>query len=93
MLALIVLRYREPKLPRPYKCPIVIPVVMVLISLYLVIAPIVDNPQIEYLYSILFMLAGAILYIPFVYMGYVFKFMDKVTTFLQVFDVSKNIEI
>ena len=57
---------------------------MVLISLYLVIAPIVDNPQIEYLYSILFMLAGAILYIPFVYMGYVFKFMDKVTTFLQV---------
>ena len=61
-----------------------IPVVMVLISLYLVIAPIVDNPQIEYLYSILFMLAGAVLYIPFVYMGYVFKFMDKVTTFLQV---------
>ena len=57
---------------------------MVLISLYLVIAPIVDNPQIEYLYSILFMLAGAVLYIPFVYMGYVFKFMDKVTTFLQV---------
>ena len=57
---------------------------MVVISLYLVIAPIVDNPQIEYLYSILFMLAGAVLYIPFVYMGYVFKFMDKVTTFLQV---------
>lgn len=84
MLALIVLRYKEPKLPRPYKCPIVIPVVMVLISLYLVIAPIVDNPQIEYLYSILFMLAGAVLYIPFVYMGYVFKFMDKVTTFLQL---------
>lgn len=57
---------------------------MVVISLYLVIAPIVDNPQIEYLYSILFMAAGAVLYIPFVYMGYVFKFMDKVTTFLQV---------
>ena len=66
------------------QCPIVIPVMMVVISLYLVIAPIVDNPQIEYLYSILFMLAGAVLYIPFVYMGYVFKFMDKVTTFLQV---------
>ena len=94
MLALIVLRYREPKLPRPYKvnhhmliahvnllpvsshllnwvtkifssmekylqCPIVIPVVMLLISVYLVVAPIVDNPQIEYLYSIIFMLAGS----------------------------------
>ena len=29
-------------------------------------------------------IAGAILYIPFVYLGYVFKFMDKVTTFLQL---------
>ena len=57
---------------------------MLIISLYLVIAPIVDNPQIEYLYSILFMAAGAVLYVPFVYLGYVFKFMDKVTTFLQV---------
>ena len=57
---------------------------MLIISLYLVIAPIVDNPQIEYLYSILFMAVGAVLYVPFVYMGYVFKFMDKVTTFLQV---------
>ena len=100
MLALIVLRYREPKLHRPYKvkvrqenlfflsfvfqCPIVIPILMLIISLYLVIAPIVDNPQIEYLYSILFMAAGAVLYVPFVYLGYVFKFMDKVTTFLQV---------
>ena len=40
------------------QCPIVIPVVMLLISVYLVVAPIVDNPQIEYLYSIIFMLAG-----------------------------------
>lgn len=59
---------------------------MLVISAYLVIAPVVDNPQIEYLYAIMFMLAGAVLYVPFVYLGYVFKFMDKVTTFLQVFD-------
>jgi len=84
MLALIVLRYREPKIPRPYKCPIVIPIIMVIISVYLVVAPVVDNPQIEYLYVILLLLAGAVLYIPFVYMGYVFKFMEKVTTFLQL---------
>ena len=58
--------------------------VVLIISVYLVIAPIVDNPQIEYLYSILFMVSGAILYIPFVRFGYVFKFMDKLTTFLQV---------
>ena len=67
-----------------FQCPIIIPFLMVIISLYLVIAPVVDNPQIEYLYAILFMLVGAVLYIPFVYLGYVFKFMDKVTTFLQL---------
>ena len=55
-----------------------------IISIYLVIAPIVNNPQIEYLYSILFMVVGAIMYVPFVHFGYVFEFMDKLTTFLQL---------
>ena len=64
---------------------------MLIISLYLVIAPIVDNPQIEYLYSIIFMAVGAVLYVPFVYLGYVFKFMDKVTTFLQVWKKLNNL--
>lgn len=84
MVAVLVLRYKEPKLPRPYKVPIVIPIIVLIISVYLVIAPIIDNPQIEYLYSILFMVFGAIMYIPFVHFGYVFKFMDKLTTFLQL---------
>merc|ERR1712210_228576 len=84
MAALLVLRYKEPKLPRPYKCPIIIPVIVLIISVYLVIAPIVDNPQIEYLYSILFMVFGAIIYLPFVHFGYVFKFMPKLTSFLQL---------
>ena len=39
--------------------------------------------QIEYLYSILFMVFGAIIYLPFVHFGYVFKFMPKLTSFLQ----------
>ena len=69
MAALLVLRYKEPKLTRPYKCPILIPILVLIISIYLVIAPIVDNPQIEYLYSILFMVVGAIMYVPFVHFG------------------------
>jgi len=47
--------------------PIVIPVIVLIISVYLVIGPIVDNPKIEYLYATLFILAGFLLYIPFVY--------------------------
>jgi len=84
MLAVVVLRYKEPKLPRPYKVPIVIPIIILIISVYLVFAPIVQNPQIEYLYSIMFMVVGAIIYLPFVHFGYVFKFMDKLTSFLQL---------
>ena len=36
------------------------------------------------MYSIMFMVLGAVLYLPFVHFGYVFTFMDKLTTFLQV---------
>lgn len=84
MLALIVLRYKRPDLPRPYKVPLFIPFLVLLISIYLVIGPIVDSPQIEYLYSITFMVAGAILYLPFVHFGYVFRFMDKLTSYMQL---------
>lgn len=51
---------------RPYKVPIIIPVVVLLISAYLVIGPIINKPQIEYLYTVLFILFGFVLYLPFV---------------------------
>lgn len=66
MLALIVMRFTKPNYPRPYKVPIIIPVVVLVISAYLVIGPIIDKPQIEYLYTVLFILFGLVLYLPFV---------------------------
>lgn len=68
MLALIVMRYTKPNYPRPYKVPIIIPVLVLIISTYLVVAPIIDKPQIEYIYTIVFILCGLILYIPFVHL-------------------------
>merc|ERR1719423_367282 len=50
MLALLVLRRTRPKAPRPYKVPIVIPIIVLIVSIYLVVGPIVDSPRIEYLY-------------------------------------------
>lgn len=50
---------------------------MLIISVYLVIGPIVDNPKIEYLYATLFILAGFFLYIPFVYYKKVLPGMSK----------------
>lgn len=47
--------------------PIFIPVLVLIISIYLVIGPIIDSPKFEYLYATLFILAGLVFYFPFVY--------------------------
>lgn len=77
MLALIVMRYTKPNHPRPYKVPIIIPVVVLVISVYLVAAPIFDTPRIEYLYALLFIFAGLIFYVPFVKLGMTPRFMSE----------------
>lgn len=48
------------------QCPIVIPILVLLASIYLVFAPIIDSPDILYLYASIFMFSGCFFYIPFV---------------------------
>ncbi|XP_016925586.1 b(0,+)-type amino acid transporter 1 isoform X1 [Drosophila suzukii] len=84
MLALIVMRYTKPNHPRPYKVPIIIPVVVLVISVYLVAAPIFETPRVEYLYALLFIFAGMLFYVPFVKLGMTPRFMNKVTLFFQL---------
>lgn len=55
--------------------PIIIPIIVLGISMYLIVAPIIDTPQIEYLYASFFILGGLIFYIPFVYYGVSSPFM------------------
>ena len=68
MVALLVLRRTRPDAYRPYKVFIGVPILVLLISIFLVVAPIIEQPQIEYLYASLFILAGLIFYYPFVYL-------------------------
>jgi len=44
-----------------------IPILVLLIAVYLVVAPIIESPQIQYLYATLFIVAGVIFYFPFVH--------------------------
>ena len=53
---------------------------MLLISMYLVISPIIEKPQIEYLYATLFILGGMIFYVPFVYYGVQIKHLGLTQT-------------
>ncbi|XP_072380215.1 b(0,+)-type amino acid transporter 1 isoform X1 [Diabrotica undecimpunctata] len=84
MVALIVMRYTKPNYPRPYKVPIIIPYLVLVISVYLIIGPIIDKPTIEYLYATFFILGGMLFYIPFVHYKLRIPFMDGVTVFLQM---------
>ncbi|XP_041376978.1 b(0,+)-type amino acid transporter 1-like isoform X2 [Gigantopelta aegis] len=84
-VALLVLRRTEPDLPRPYKVPIVIPIIVVLASLYLIIMPIAQEPQIGFLYVLLFIASGLCVYFPFVYYKVHIHWMDTVTKYIQIF--------
>ncbi|GFN92382.1 Y+l amino acid transporter 1 [Plakobranchus ocellatus] len=82
--ALLVFRYTKRHTHRPYKCPIIFPILMLVISVYLVIAPIVKDPAIGFLYAAIFSLAGALLYFPFVKYKLKLPFTDQLTTFTQL---------
>ncbi|KAM3876935.1 b(0,+)-type amino acid transporter 1 [Diretmus argenteus] len=85
-LALIVMRFTRKDLHRPVKVPIFIAGLMVLVSSYLVLAPIIDKPEKEYLYCIVFIFSGLILYYPFVHrkFGWTRKVMGPITMHLQL---------
>ncbi|CAM9568708.1 unnamed protein product [Lampetra planeri] len=81
---LLVLRYREPDLRRPYRVLWPVPVVVVLVCGYLVLAPIVSSPRYEYLFALLFVLAGFVFYVPFVHFKLRVPCLPTLTCWLQL---------
>ncbi|KAE8605184.1 hypothetical protein XENTR_v10015010 [Xenopus tropicalis] len=81
---LLYMKIKKPDLPRPYKVPIVIPIIVQIASVYLVLAPIIGSPQLEYLYVVLFILSGLIVYIPVVHYKWSPKCFRSVTLQLQL---------
>ena len=49
-----------------FQVPIAIPIIVLVSSVFLVIAPIINDPKVEYIYSMTFMAFGALIYVPFV---------------------------
>ncbi|XP_064640838.1 b(0,+)-type amino acid transporter 1-like [Lineus longissimus] len=84
-LALIVMRFTHKDAPRPLKIPIVFPFIALFIAMYLVIGPIINQPQMEFLYAFIFLVAGLIFYVPFVYFEVRIPGVDAVTLFFQLF--------
>ncbi|KAF4084282.1 hypothetical protein AMELA_G00126860 [Ameiurus melas] len=82
---LLYIKIKFPDLPRAYTVPIFIPILVLLAAVFLVLAPIIDNPQLEYLYVTLFILSGALIYIPFIHFKLCPGLLDKLTVVLQLF--------
>ncbi|XP_058254411.1 b(0,+)-type amino acid transporter 1 isoform X1 [Hemibagrus wyckioides] len=82
---LLYLKIKFPDLPRTYTVPIIIPILVLLSAVFLVLAPIIDNPQLEYLYVTLFILSGALIYIPFIHFKLCPHLLDKITVLLQLY--------
>ncbi|KAI8759634.1 b(0,+)-type amino acid transporter 1 [Biomphalaria glabrata] len=74
---------------RPVKIPLLIPILMLLVNVYLFVAPIIFKPRLEYVYVAASVFTGAtLLYIPFVRFGLKVPFYDKIVTCLQlIFEV------
>lgn len=82
-LAHIVLRFTHPEWKRPIKITPIIPAIVFIFSIYLVIAPVIDEPSLPWLIATLFVLAGLLVYYPLVYKGYRIKAFDYITIFIQ----------
>ncbi|XP_031568721.1 b(0,+)-type amino acid transporter 1-like [Actinia tenebrosa] len=86
------LRFRRKNMKRPYKVWIGIPCIMVLVSIYLVVAPFYQAP-LESLYCLLMVFSGTPFYFIFVYYKiapkWFFQRYERVTVWLQkIFDVA-----
>ncbi|XP_039931169.1 B(0,+)-type amino acid transporter 1 isoform X2 [Hirundo rustica] len=86
VLALIVMRFTRKELRRPIRIPIIIPVIVTLVAILLVLAPIISAPELAYLYCVLFILSGLIVYALFVHFKFSWtqKILKPITMHLQM---------
>lgn len=61
--------------------PIFVPIIVLLVSVFLVLAPIISQPAWEYLYCVLFILSGLIFY--FLFVHYKFGWAQRISSKYQ----------
>uniref|UniRef100_A0A7M4E8D0 b(0,+)-type amino acid transporter 1 n=1 Tax=Crocodylus porosus TaxID=8502 RepID=A0A7M4E8D0_CROPO len=86
VLGLIVMRFTRKELKRPITVPIVIPIFVTLSSIFLVLAPIISQPELPYLYCALFILGGLVFYFLFVHFKFNWaqRISKPITMYLQM---------
>ena len=78
------MRFTQPDAERPIRVPIVLPIIFVLISAYLVVAPLINEFSWAYVGAALFILLGLVVYyLPVVYFKLSFSCLDPLVKFIQ----------
>jgi len=83
LVSVLVLRRTQPDAKRVFKVPLIVPILAIIMSAILVIAPLISYPSFEYLYAVIFTLLGMVVYYPFVYCKYQLPCMRKFTKIIQ----------
>lgn len=83
MVSLIIMRRTKPNAPRPYAVPIVIPWLVLGISIFLAVLPIIYEPSTKYLFALAFILCGIVMYHIYVYKKTRSILLVKLTYFIQ----------
>ncbi|XP_033636077.1 b(0,+)-type amino acid transporter 1-like [Asterias rubens] len=91
-VALMVLRWKLPDQPRAFKVNILVPILATMSALFLVLVPLIFQPTLEYLYAIVLLVLGLIVYFVFVRGKRQLPFMDGFTLICQkLFLVSPSV--
>ena len=87
VISLLKLKYtrRKSKIEtEAFSIPVAIPMLALLITIFMIISPFLSDPKIEFLYGIAYVVAGVLMYVPFVYFNWKIPGFDQVTTFIQL---------
>lgn len=85
IVALLVLRKTQPNTHRPYRVPTIIPLFILAVAIFLSVVPIISDPSPKFLFAILFIVSGIVVYIPFVYYKIRPSFMSEYNCFFLIF--------
>ncbi|XP_058793128.1 b(0,+)-type amino acid transporter 1-like [Phymastichus coffea] len=83
-VALVIMRRTKADVHRPYRVPIIVPWIVILISVFLSVMPIIHDPSLKYLFILMFILLGYGFYHFYVYNKVKSKFMRKLTYLVQM---------
>lgn len=60
-----------------FQTPIFVPIIVLVVSIYLVVAPIIQTGRTTFLYAVIFMFCGLVVYFPFIHWKLRFPYTGK----------------